>query len=129
MRATQWELLNLDVETILKIPSEVAALTKLEHQNFMEILSKYLYESIGTQEFVRRHMLTQSPCIIVSSTMHISLTKAVTILGLGRESIATVAVDKDARMDIKGWYTFSKCPSLTHTVCTHFQTIAFFRLH
>jgi len=99
--ASQWELLNIDVDTILKMPSEVEALSKLEHPAFMEVMSKYLYESIGVQAFVRRHMLTQSPCVIVPSTLHISLTKAVTILGLGRESIVTVPVDEDARMDPK----------------------------
>ena len=88
------------------MPSEVEALTKLEHQEFMGIMGQYLYESIGAQEFARRHMLTQSACVIVPSTAHISLTKAVTILGLGRESLVTVAVDEDARMDPKGLYTF-----------------------
>ena len=88
------------------MPSEVEALTRLEHQEFMGIMGQYLYESIGAQEFARRHMLTQSACVIVPSTAHISLTKAVTILGLGRESLVTVAVDEDARMDPKGLYTF-----------------------
>lgn len=102
MSGSQWELLNLDVDTILKMPSDVENLTHLEHPQFIKIMSQYLYESIGVQEFVRRHMLTQSPCVIVPSTVHISLTKAVTILGLGRESLVTVAVDEDARMDPKG---------------------------
>ena len=102
MSASQWELLNLDVDTILKMPEEVQTLTGLEHQEFMGIMGAYLYESVGAQEFARRHMLTQSPCIIAPSTAHISFTKAVTILGLGRESLVTVAVDEDARMEPTG---------------------------
>ena len=102
MGASQWELLNLDVDTILKMPVEVQTLTGLEHQEFMGIMGSYLYESVGAQEFARRHMLTKSPCIIAPSTAHISFTKAVTILGLGRESLVTVAVDEDARMEPKG---------------------------
>lgn len=102
MSASQWELLNLDVDTILKMPSDVEGLTDLQHQDFMGIMGQYLYESVGAQEFARRHMLTKSPCVIVPSTAHISLTKAVTILGLGRESLVTVAVDEDARMEPKG---------------------------
>ena len=47
-------------------------------------------------------MLTQSPCIVVPSTLHISLTKAATILGLGRESLVSVAVDENSRMDPTG---------------------------
>ena len=111
--ASQWELLNLDVDTILQMPSEVQALTGLEHHVFMEIMSKYLYESIGTQEFARRHMLTQSPCIVVPSTLHISLTKAATILGLGRESLVSVAVDENSRMDPIGWYSFCSLSSFS----------------
>ena len=118
MNASQWELLNLDVDTILKMPSEVEALTKLSHQDFMGIMGGYLYESIGTQEFARRHVLTQSACVIVPSTSHISFTKAVTILGLGRESLVTVAVDEDARMDPKGWYTFTCNAQLVVKLCT-----------
>ncbi|RMX37526.1 hypothetical protein pdam_00012808, partial [Pocillopora damicornis] len=99
--ASQWELLNLDVDTILRMPKDVEDLTGLQHQDFMGVMGQYLYESVGAQEFARRHMLTQSPCVIVPSTAHISLTKAVTILGLGRESLVTVAVDEDARMEPK----------------------------
>lgn len=84
------------------MPSDVQEKLRMKHQTFMEIMGQYLYESIGAQEFARRHMLTQSACVIVPSTAHISLTKAVTILGLGRESLVTVAVDEDARMDPKG---------------------------
>lgn len=86
------------------MPKDVEDLTGLQHQEFMGIMEQYLYESVGAQEFARRHMLTQSPCVIVPSTAHISLTKAVTILGLGRESLVTVAVDEDARMEPKGLF-------------------------
>ena len=99
---SKWELLNLDVDTILKMPSEVEDLTNLNHQQFMKIMSQYLYESVGVQEFIIRHKLTQSPCVIVPSTAHMSLSKAVTILGLGRERLVTVAVDEDSRMDPEG---------------------------
>jgi len=101
-KASKWELLNLDVDTILKMPSNIETLLNLEHQEFMEIMGKYLYESIGAQEFSQRHGLTQSACVIAPSTLHISFMKAITILGLGRENIVTVAVDENARMDPKG---------------------------
>ncbi|XP_068716270.1 uncharacterized protein [Montipora foliosa] len=99
--ASQWELLNLDVDTVLKMPFEVEAVTKLEHQEFIEIMGSYLYESIGAQEFARRHELKNTACVLVPRTSHVSFAKAVTILGLGRESLIAVAKDKDARMDPK----------------------------
>ncbi|XP_015748257.1 PREDICTED: uncharacterized protein LOC107328056 [Acropora digitifera] len=97
--ASQWELLNLDVESILKMPLEVEAMTKLQHQEFMEIMENYLYESIGALEFTRRHKLTKTPCVMVPRTSHVSFSKAVTMLGLGRDCLVTVEMDEDARMD------------------------------
>ena len=104
--ASQWELLNLDVDTILKMPFEVEAVTKLPHQEFMEIMESYLYESIGAQDFAQRHELKNTACVMVPSTWHISFAKAVTVLGLGRNSLIAVSVDKDARMDPKGQFIF-----------------------
>ena len=47
-------------------------------------------------------MLTQSPYIVVPSTLHISLTKAATSLGLGRESLVSVAVNENPGKDPTG---------------------------
>lgn len=99
--ATSWELLNLDTDAIVRMPFDVAKLAGLEErqEEFREIMGGYLYESIGAQEFCLRHKLTNSPCVVVGKTYHVSFMKAMTILGLGKESLATVPVDKDARLD------------------------------
>ena len=99
MNATQWELLNLDTDTIIKMPADVAKLAGLEQGALRSILANYLYESIGAQEFCNRHMLTKSPCVVAASTYHVSFLKAVTIVGLGKGCLVTVPVDKNARMD------------------------------
>ena len=99
---TEWELLNLETSSILTMPTDVEELTGLEHSDFMDIMSDYLYESIGAAEFARRHPLTEKSCVVVPSTAHISFTKAVTILGLGRNSLIPVAVDENSRMDASG---------------------------
>ena len=84
------------------MPADVEKMTGLEHGEFMDIMSDYLYESIGAAEFGRRHPLIEKSCVVVPSTAHISFTKAVTILGLGKNSLIPVAVDEDSRMDAKG---------------------------
>lgn len=84
------------------MPTDVEKMTGLEHTEFMDIMSDYLYESIGAPEFARRHPLIEKSCVVVPSTSHISFTKAVTILGLGRNNLIPVAVDEDSRMDAKG---------------------------
>ena len=94
------------------MPDDVEKMTGLEHGEFMDIMSDYLYESIGAAEFGRRHPLIEKSCVVVPSTAHISFTKAVTILGLGKNSLVPVAVDEHSRMDAKGklWNRVSSFP-------------------
>lgn len=102
VNASQWELLNLDTDTIIRMPFDVAEKAGLEQAEFKKLMGNHLYESIGAQEFCRRHkLLTNSPCVVVGSTYHVSFLKAVTILGLGKESLVTVPVDTNARLDSK----------------------------
>ena len=121
IRASQWELLNLDVDTILKMPCEVEAMTKLQHQEFMKIMENYLYEFIRSLEFVRRHKLTKTPCVVVHDTSHNSFAKAITLLGLGRDSLVTVAVDQDARVDAKGEFYIVLLSFISPCKNLHFQ--------
>ena len=51
------ELLNLDTSSILSMPDDIEMQTGLEHGAFMDVMSDYLYESIGAPEFARRHPL------------------------------------------------------------------------
>ena len=84
------------------MPTDVEKRTGLEHGEFMDIMSDYLYESIGAPEFSRRHPLIEKACVVVPSTAHISFTKAVTVLGLGKNSLIPVAVDENSRMNAHG---------------------------
>ena len=103
LEANQWQLLNLDIDTIIQMPEDVQKMAGIEHTELMGIMGKYAYESIGTQEFSKRHKLENTiPCIVAPSTAHVSLYKAATILGIGKENLVTVAVDEHARMDISG---------------------------
>ena len=89
----------MDTDCIVKMPFDVAELAGLKQGDFRNIMSNYVYESIGAQEFCRRHQLTKPPCVVAPSTYHVSFLKAVNIVGLGKESLVTVPVDDNARMD------------------------------
>ena len=103
LKANQWQLLNLGIDTIIQMPEDVQNMAGIKHTKLMEIMGKYAYESIGTQEFSKRHKLENTiPCIVAPSTAHVSLYKAATILGIGKENLVTAAVDEHARMDIHG---------------------------
>lgn len=98
MKATTWELLNLDTDTILKMPSDVSKKAGITEDELGNLLTKHLYECIGITEFNKRHGLTQNPCVVAASTYHVSFDKAMTILGIGRENLVHVPVDEDARI-------------------------------
>ena len=100
--ATQWQLLNLDTDAIINMPEEVAKMACVQYAELMEIMDNFTYESIGAQAFCRRHNLETMPCFIASSSAHISLVKAATILGIGKANLVCVPLDEHARMDIKG---------------------------
>ena len=104
MKATTWELLNLDTDTILKMPSDVSNKADIKEKELGNLLTQYLYECIGITEFNKRHGLTQNPCVVAASTYHVSFDKAMTILGIGRENLVQVPVDKDARIKIHRKY-------------------------
>ena len=76
--------------------------TGLEHAAFMDVMSDYLYESIGAPEFARRHPLIEKTRVVVPSAAHISFTEAVTVLWLGRNNLVKVAVDDESRMSSSG---------------------------
>ena len=104
MEATTWELLNLDTDTILKMPSDVSEKAGITQDELGILLTKHLYECIGVTEFNWRHKLTQNPCVVAASTYHVSFDKAMTILGIGRENLVHVPVDEDARINIERKY-------------------------
>lgn len=112
------------------MPTDIEGLTGLEHGEFMDVLSDYLYESIGAPEFGRQHPLIEKACVVVPSTAHISFTKAVTILGMGKNSLVPVAVDEDSRMDSSGKRTQFRhlmrvCVTRVPAFCVFHQLIPF----
>lgn len=67
VKATKWELLNLDTDTILKMPSDVGKKAGISEDELGNLLTKHLYECIGITEFNKRHGLTQNPCVVHGS--------------------------------------------------------------
>ena len=99
MEAKTWKLLNLDTDTILKMPSDVSKKAGITEDELGNLLTEHLYECIGVTKFNKIHKLTQDPCVVAASTYHVSFDKAMTILGIGRENLVHVAVDEDARIN------------------------------
>ena len=118
-KATQWQLLNLNIDPdVVEMPDAVldwvnkkGSGKELTSTDLKDILKGYAYETLGTQEFCRRHNLKKPACFLTPSTCHVSFVKAATILGLGKENIDLVPVDDRARMntDGKGYFPSNDC--------------------
>ena len=102
LKAKPWQLLNLDIDTIIRMPEDVETLAGIERPELMGIMNDYAYESIGALEFGIRHDLKKSPCFLIATTCHVCFLKAATVLGLGKGNIVYVPVDDRARMNPEG---------------------------
>ncbi|EDO29152.1 predicted protein, partial [Nematostella vectensis] len=99
---TTWELLNLDVDTIVEMPDKVSAMCGMTSSDLLGVMANYGYDAIGIQTFCARHGLKHNPCVLAPTTAHVSLYKGCTILGMGKGNLITIPVDDNARMCVKG---------------------------
>jgi len=74
----------------------------ITNSDLLGLMTKYAFESLGTQEFCQRHKLKNNPCSLAPTTAHVSIFKGATILGVGKGNLIPVPVDENARMDVKG---------------------------
>ncbi|MFB7470802.1 pyridoxal phosphate-dependent decarboxylase family protein [Kitasatospora sp. NPDC056184] len=95
-----WALINLPVDTVLKVPRDLGAVLE-EHGlglDALESINEYTIQQLGFEAF--RQQLDETvlaPVALAPATMHYSWPKAASILGLGQQSLLTVEVDRDAR--------------------------------
>lgn len=98
-----WELFNLPVDEVLRLESRLANDYSYGPDVDVEaLLSQYKVENTGLSAFLRRHAPTlNDPVLVTPATAHYSWPKAMSILGLGRDSTVQIQVDLDARLDMK----------------------------
>ncbi|XP_060075594.1 uncharacterized protein LOC132555261 isoform X1 [Ylistrum balloti] len=94
-----WDLLNLDIDDIVRIPEDMARIG-ISDDVLTECLSKYSLQSLGFLKFAIVHGLTEAPVVVSPASNHYSWTKAATLLGIGSENLISVMFDRNARMSI-----------------------------
>jgi glutamate/tyrosine decarboxylase-like PLP-dependent enzyme len=103
VEASTWSLLNLKGDNILALPARLASEYGISRETLTPLLSEYLLQSLGVQEFSRRFLgdeFQDPPVFFVPGTKHYSFPKAAGILGIGASNMIVVPVDLDARMDL-----------------------------
>jgi glutamate/tyrosine decarboxylase-like PLP-dependent enzyme len=95
-----WELLNLRVDDVLALAPRILALG-IQPPALDDALSSYLLQDLGLAPFSARFLAdVAAPAVLAPCTAHYSWPKAAALLGLGRDTVRSVHVDLDCRMDV-----------------------------
>jgi glutamate/tyrosine decarboxylase-like PLP-dependent enzyme len=96
-----WILINLPIDSVVNLPQTLKDEFGIDVSVTTRALSTFAVQNIGLVEFYRKFLPDcAAPVVFAPATRHYSWPKAATLLGLGQNSIQSVGVDLDARMDI-----------------------------
>lgn len=96
-----WTLLNLPVNSVVDLPETIRREFQIDPAGTSRALRSYAVQNIGLVEFYDRFLGgARTPVVMAPATRHYSWPKAVTLLGLGQNSLLSIAVDLQARMDV-----------------------------
>ena len=94
-----WPLLNLAPEEVLGLRQRLLeSVDSKQKENVDELLRSKSISSVGCAEF--RNSEYAKGVLIVPSTRHYSIPKLADILGIGRDQVIAIPLDKGFRMDV-----------------------------
>lgn len=97
-----WALLNLSVDVILDLPTQIEKIYGIKPEQLTQILDPYLLQSTGfNQSVLAQNEGIQAPVIMGPATKHYSWPKNAAILGIGKNNFINIPVDMDARMTVR----------------------------
>lgn len=94
---SEWQLVNLPVDTIFNIRSDSLKMLDISPQILHDSVAKYDVQYLG----IGHYQTLWNGVFFVPATRHYSWDKAASLLGLGQKSMQTVPVDELGRMDLK----------------------------
>lgn len=94
-----WALVNLGVDETLELTRRVAEAVAVDLDQVDRLIAGYSVQNLGQAEFSRRylHGRVGDPLVLAPATRHYSWPKAMALLGLGQDNLASIKVDLDAR--------------------------------
>ncbi|MEH6611746.1 MAG: pyridoxal-dependent decarboxylase [Halioglobus sp.] len=97
-----WALLNLRIDDVLSLSPRIQADYGIAATVLKDAMQPYNVQTKGIAQFYQKFMpdlSLQPPVIMAPSTMHYSWPKAAALIGLGSDTLESVHVDLDCRMD------------------------------
>ncbi len=96
-----WMLLNLPIDSVVNLPHAIKKQYDIDPAITTGALQPYAVQNIGLIEFYGKFLPgIKPPVVMAPATRHYSWPKAVTLLGLGQNSLVSIPVDLQARMDV-----------------------------
>ena len=98
---TPWQLMNLPLDEVLGLSPRVAKVSGIAPSVIEAALSRHSVQGLGLVGFHRAYLSDiASPVLMAPATAHYSWPKAMSMMGLGRESLRAIRVDLSGRMDM-----------------------------
>jgi glutamate/tyrosine decarboxylase-like PLP-dependent enzyme len=98
---TPWQLLNLPIDEVLGLAPRVSRVGGLAPSLLDAVMSRHSVQALGLVAFHRRYLgEIEAPVLLAPATAHYSWPKSMGMMGLGRESLRPIRVDKSGRMDM-----------------------------
>lgn len=103
--ADPWILLNLPIDEVLRLPQAICDKYRITPAALTDAVRPYAVQNIGLIEFYDLFLRNierpvAAPVAMTPATRHYSWPKAMTLLGLGQNSLETIPVDLQARLDV-----------------------------
>ena len=96
-----WILLNFSIDDVVNLPQVIKQKYRIDPAITVSALQSYAVQNIGLTEFYSKFLPgAKSPVVMAPATRHYSWPKAMTLLGLGQNSLQSIPVDLQARMDV-----------------------------
>jgi glutamate/tyrosine decarboxylase-like PLP-dependent enzyme len=96
-----WILLNLPIDSVVNLPQVIKQQYNIDPAITTGALHPYAVQNIGLVEFYSKLPAgIKAPVVMAPATRHYSWPKAMTLLGLGQNSLESIPVDVEARMDV-----------------------------
>ena len=103
--ASDWELLNLDADTVLGIASQISHHYEIEEKDLQSAInnSEFTIQKMGFNRFRRKFFdsLNNDCIFLVPGTKHYSWDKSAAILGIGSSQMKDIGLDINGRMCMK----------------------------
>ncbi|KAN0047308.1 hypothetical protein ACTA71_001690 [Dictyostelium dimigraforme] len=99
IECSNWELSNLNGDTSVKLPYQISLECNLPIEIVFDIIRKYHLTSVGALKFFTDNQINQ-PLFLIPSSAHYCFKKAVSLIGLGSDSIKSIFIEANGRMNI-----------------------------